>query len=110
MKIKIPIRLKITIISKNYYLKIPVRVYVRACVRVRMIVRTPPDTRPAHQRNTRAEKGGLMQSGKPVYIGRLPTMKKSIKKVKKNLELRKNVVTLHQKQTTNKFNNKQTKQ
>ena len=34
-KLKIPIRLKITIISKNYYLKIPVRV----CICARMYVR-----------------------------------------------------------------------
>ena len=48
-------RLKITEWSKNYGLKIPVRV----CMRVCMIVGTPPDTRPAHQRNTRPpEKGG----------------------------------------------------
>lgn len=32
--------------SKNYYLKIPVRVRVRVCMRVHMIVRTPQDTRP----------------------------------------------------------------
>ena len=33
-KLKIHIRLKITIESKNYYLKIPVRVYMCARVRV----------------------------------------------------------------------------
>ena len=38
-KIKIPIRLKITIISKNYYLKIPVRVRVYARIYARMYAR-----------------------------------------------------------------------
>ena len=99
-KLKIPSRLKITDISKNYGLKIPVRVRVR--VRARMYDeenRTHDHHRTTHHRthqwNTRPpEKGGFRQSGKPVYIGRLPTMKKSIKKFKKNLEIRKKVVTL----------------
>ena len=38
-KLKIPIRLKITIESKNYYLKIPVRVRVYARIYARMYAR-----------------------------------------------------------------------
>ena len=41
-------------------------------------------------------------TGKNLYIGIFADNEKKYKKVKKNLELRKNVVTLHQKQTTTK--------
>ena len=62
-KIKIHIRLKITIRSKNYYLKIPVRVYARVYV----WANSHPDTRPAHTAGTRTpederkppKKGGI---------------------------------------------------
>ena len=50
-KLKIPIRLKITEWSKNLWSKNPrARAYVCACMRVCMIVRTPPDTPPQDTR------------------------------------------------------------
>ena len=67
-------RLKITAEFKNYGLKIPVRVRIYARMsRVCMIVRTPPDTRPAHQRNTRPPE-------KPAYIGKIADDEKKYKK------------------------------
>ena len=100
-KIKIPIRLKITIESKNYYLKIIARVRVYACMYARMYSNshkdkdhdqdqdqdtngTPP---PEKERNTG-------NAGKPEYICMIADNEKKYKKVKKNLELIKKVVTL----------------
>lgn len=59
---------------------------MRVYMRVYMIVRTPPDTRPAHHRNTEhhrntpPEKGGFRQSGKPAYIGKIADDEKKYKK------------------------------
>ena len=75
-------RLKITIRSKNYGLKIPVRVRALVCVRVRMIVRTPQDTRPrpAHTNGTQDTSGKERNTGKPAYIGIFADNEKKYKK------------------------------
>ena len=114
-KLKIPIRLKITDISKNYRLKIAVR--VRACVR--MYARaydcqdSTSDTRRTHDHR---------QSGKAcIYRYNCRQWKKSTKKVKKNLEIWKSrrifvavikkqtSLTIKSKQYENKHNYRQSK-
>ena len=103
-KIKIPSRLKITEWSKNYGLKIPVRVcmctriYARASDCGQMIIRThdhdqhtPPNNdhqNTGHQR-TRGNHGKKdhRQREKPAYIGKFAENEKKYKKVKKNLEI-----------------------
>ena len=109
-KIKIPIRLKITVKSKNYGLKIPVRarmyarVYVCSCVRVyacayecgQIVTRThdhdqhktskPTDTPTEH--TTTGKRRNTGKAEKPAYICMFAgNEKKSTKKVKKNLEI-----------------------
>ena len=78
-KLKIPIRLKITIIYKNYGLKIPVRVRVYARIYARVYdcqdsightTSTPTEHR------TPTEKGG----GKPAYICMITDNEKKYKK------------------------------
>lgn len=57
-------------------------------MRVCMIVRTPPaHTPPEHTTGKREDSG---KAEKPAYIGNIAGNEKSIKKVKKNLEIRKN--------------------
>ena len=99
-------RLKITIISKNYGLKIPVR--VRACVR--MYARaydcqdSTSDTRRTHDQRKREE-------GKPAYRGIIADTEKKYKKsLKKFGNMKKPPYLCSRNQTTNKFNNKITKQ
>ena len=80
-KIKIHIRLKITVISKNYRLKIAVRVrmYARIHKRVHMIVRTTPDTE--HHRKREEHRQSIQT--KFAIVGR--STRKKQKKLKKSL-------------------------
>ena len=97
MKIKIPIRLKITEWSKNYRLKILVRVRALVCVRVRMIViNSHHGTRSRHQRNTghqKREQPRATRENLNLYACLQP-MKKSIKKSKKIWKYKKTAVSL----------------
>ena len=86
-KIKIPIRLKITIESKNYYLKITVRACMYARVCACMIEENSyQDTRPRpehdqHTNGTRPpEREEHRQSGKPEYICMFAVNEKKYKK------------------------------
>ena len=88
-KIKIPIRLKITIESKNYCLKILVRVrvyarmYARAYDCGQIAIRTYDHHRnTAHQRNTERhrKREEHRQSGKPAYICMFAANEKKYKK------------------------------
>ena len=85
--------------SKNYYLKIPVRVcmcarmYARAYECGQIAIRTHDKDR--HTTSTPTEHTTTNKAGKPAYIGKFADNEKKVqKKVKKNLEIRKKVVTL----------------
>ena len=91
---------------------------MRACVYARaydcgqIVIRTQDQhTTSTPTEHTTTGKGrNTGNKGKPEYICMIAANEKSIKKVKKNLQLRKKVVSLHRNQTTNKFNYKITKQ
>ena len=90
-KLKIPIRLKITEWSKNYGLKIPVR--VRVCVRMYARAYDCQDstsgTSGTHTNGTHdhRKREDLGKTEKPVYICMFAGNEKKYKKVKKNLEI-----------------------
>lgn len=111
MKIKIPIRLKISEQSKNYYLKIPVRVRVRAYVCAYDCQDTTGHgTPPAHR--TRLEhttgKGRTPANKILLLLGNRHAKKQ--KKLKKVCKYGKSHYLCNRNQITNKFNHKITKQ
>ena len=82
-KIKIPVRLKITVKSKNYRARACVCAYVwQIAIRHTTATGTPPEhTTGTHDHRKREEH---QQAGKPAYIGIIAGTEK---KVKKNLEM-----------------------
>ena len=73
--------------------------YVCAC----MIEKNKTHDHDRHTTRTHDHRRKREEHGKPAYIGKIADNEKSIKKVKKNLELRKKVVSLHHNNKTKQY-------